>query len=342
MLAGVLEESLLITGFVGLMMLVIEYVNVLTQGRWQEGIGRNRMMQYSVALLLGATPGCLGAFAVVAMYSHRLLSLGALVGAMIATSGDEAFVMLTLFPGKALLLTAVLIAAGMMGARLTDVLVPERLSAANKACDRLEIHEPAVCECFRWNRIVPQLRDLSAARGILLVALLLFAVTLLGGTVGPTEWNWVRITLLAVTLAAIFIVTTVPEHFLKEHLWNHVVRHHIHRVFLWTFGALLVTWLITEHVDLGSFIEDRPLQVIVAAALVGVIPESGPHLLFVTLFAKGVVPFDVLLTSSIVQDGHGMLPLLAHSRRVFVLVKIINLAMGMIVGLAFHFVGRLL
>jgi hypothetical protein len=97
-LVKVLEETLMITGFVGLMMLVIEYVNVLTQGRWQKRIDRNRLTQYSVAVILGAVPGCLGAFAVVAMYSHRLLSPGALVAAMIATSGDEAFVMLTPFP----------------------------------------------------------------------------------------------------------------------------------------------------------------------------------------------------------------------------------------------------
>ena len=33
------------------------------------------------------------------MYSHRVLSLGAVVTAMIATSGDEAFVMLAMIPG---------------------------------------------------------------------------------------------------------------------------------------------------------------------------------------------------------------------------------------------------
>ena len=114
------------------------------------------------------------------------------------------------------------------------------------------------------------------------------------------------------------------------------------RVFLWTLGALAVTWVITEYVNIETFIRDRPLEVIFVSALVGVIPESGPHLLFVTLYAKGVISFNVLLTSSIVQDGHGMLPLLAQSRRAFIMVKSINLAVGILVGVALYFVGTLL
>ena len=74
------------------------------------------------------------------------------------------------------------------------------------------------------------------------------------------------------------------------------------------------------------------LVVLVIACLVGVIPESGPHLVFVTLFAQGLIPLSVLLANSIVQDGHGMLPLLAHSRRAFLVVKAINILIAMLVG----------
>ena len=68
--------------------------------------------------------------------------------------------------------------------------------------------------------------------------------------------------------------------------------------------------------------------------MLGIIPESGPHLLFVTLFAEGKIPFSILLASSIVQDGHGMLPLLGDSLMAFAVVKAINLAIGLLVGLA--------
>jgi hypothetical protein len=75
------------------------------------------------------------------------------------------------------------------------------------------------------------------------------------------------------------------------------------------------------------------------ACLVGLIPESGPHMMFVTLFAAGTIPFGILLSSSVVQDGHGMLPLLAESKRSFLFVKMINFAVGLLVGLACYAIG---
>jgi hypothetical protein len=67
--------------------------------------------------------------------------------------------------------------------------------------------------------------------------------------------------------------------------------------------------------------------------LVGLIPESGPHIIFVKLFADGMIPFSVLLTSSIVQDGHGMLPMLSYSIEDTVKIKLFNFAFGIIIGL---------
>ncbi|MDP6491780.1 MAG: putative manganese transporter, partial [Kiritimatiellia bacterium] len=67
--------------------------------------------------------------------------------------------------------------------------------------------------------------------------------------------------------------------------------------------------------------------------VVGLIPESGPHMVFVSLYAEGVIPFSTLLASCIVQDGHGMIPMLAHSRRAFLGVKLINFIVGLAIGL---------
>jgi hypothetical protein len=55
-------------------------------------------------------------------------------------------------------------------------------------------------------------------------------------------------------------------------------------------------------------------------------------LIFVTLFAKGLIPMSTLVVSSIVQDGHGMLPLLAFSRMDFLRVKGINMLVGILIG----------
>jgi hypothetical protein len=381
----------MITGFVFVMMLLIEYLNVITKGVWQSRLARNRWGQYLMAAALGAVPGCLGAFAVVTMYSHRLLSLGAVVAAMIATSGDEAFVMFAMFPGRALMLTAVLFAIGIVSGSITDALAGRFKLIESLHCDEMEVHAEYMDSYFPRGHIVKQWRECTAARGILAVVLVAMIIAIatgqlahhdLGriGHVGAGEmhvsehtggghaaqeapagpggepieashahdgesghgghdhggWGWVRITLLAASLVALFIVCTVHDHFLEEHLWKHIARKHIPRVFLWVLGALIVIYVLTERLDVDFYRVAREGRwiVLAVACIVGLIPQSGPHMVFITLYATGAVPFAVLLASSVVQDGHGMLPLLAHSRRIFIVIKIINLVVGMIIGSA--------
>ena len=96
---------------------------------------------------------------------------------------------------------------------------------------------------------------------------------------------------------------------------------------------------LINYLELGSWIKANYLTVMLIACLIGLIPESGPHMIFVTLFAQGAIPFGILLASSVVQDGHGMLPLLAESKRSFVFVKVINFAVGLLVGLVFYLAG---
>ena len=331
-MVGVLRDSLAVTGFVFLMMLVVEYLNVLTSGAWQARLARNRWGQYVLAAALGASPGCLGAFAVVAMYSHRLLTVGAVVAAMIATSGDEEFVMLALFPKRAMLLFAGLFVLGIVFGILTDAVFGKRTTSQPEACAGFGVHTDEQCRCFPRGQLLRQWRECTAARGILAAVLLTLAVALSTGLVGPPAWNWMRVTLLVSSAIALFIVGTVPDHFLEEHLWKHVAKTHLPRVFLWTFGALVAMYVLLEHLQLEQSIRSGKWVVLIVACLVGLIPESGPHLIFVTLYAQGAVPFSILLASSIVQDGHGMLPMLAHSRRAFVGVKAVNLAVGLLCG----------
>ena len=83
------KHALMITGFVFVMMLVIEYLNVLSRGVWQKSLRGGQWRQYLLAALLGVTSGCLGAFAVVSLYLHRVVSPGAVVAAMIATMKSQ-------------------------------------------------------------------------------------------------------------------------------------------------------------------------------------------------------------------------------------------------------------
>ncbi|MBQ9529031.1 MAG: hypothetical protein IJR73_01575, partial [Bacteroidales bacterium] len=106
--------AILITGLVIIMMMLLEYINVTSGGRMATSLGRSRFGQVVLGGLLGVLPGCIGGFACVSLYGHGMLSFGALVAMMIASSGDEAFVMLAMFPGKALLIFAALLAVGIV------------------------------------------------------------------------------------------------------------------------------------------------------------------------------------------------------------------------------------
>jgi hypothetical protein len=326
----ILREALQVTAFVAVMMIAVEYCNVLTRGAWPRFLSRSPWAQYVGAVLLGAMPGCLGAFAFVALYTHRMVSMGALVACMIATSGDEAFVMLALFPGKAILLTLGVSLVGLGAGLATDRLGRGPLPAAPLDC--YVLHEEEPCECFPRGRLLEQLRDPTPARGVLVVAMGLLLLALLTGMVGPSEWNWLRGTLLAVTGFSLFVVLTVPEHFLEEHLWRHTARQHVPGVFLWTLGALAVVGLVERLLPPGGLSLEGRWLAMVGGSLLGLVPESGPHLLVVNLYDKGLAPLGALVASSIVQDGHGMLPLLAHSKRDFLRVKGINLLAGLAVG----------
>ncbi|MCD6451111.1 MAG: arsenic efflux protein [Acidobacteria bacterium] len=268
-------ESLKITGLVFGMMVAVDLLNVITKGKLSQLIKGGRWRQYLISSLLGATPGCLGTFATISLYVHGLISFGALVGVMIATSGDEAFVMLAMFPKKALLLFGILFLLGVVFAFIAD-----------KLADRIGFIPCTECD-------LQQFHPHEASGG----------------------------------------------HYLREHIVKHIVGKHLWRVFLWTFGALLIIELGLNHWNIQGYLSTHTIHMLFIAALVGIIPESGPHLIFVTMYAKGLIPFSILLTSSIVQDGHGILPLLSYTVRDAAMVKLFNLGIGIGIGLILLAIG---
>jgi hypothetical protein len=315
-----------------MMMLLIEYINVQTRGEWQKSLKKNRLGQYVLASALGVLPGCLGAFTVVSLYSHKMLSFGALVGVMIATSGDEAFVMFSMFPQTAIWLNVLLFILAIIVAFLVDLVFKNRDYFRTALEHEFELHEEEMCNCFSKKNILNQLRNMTFYRAFLLTLFGVFLLAILSSVLGGDIWNWKKITFVIGALVSLFIITTVPDHFLEEHLFKHVIKNHMLRIFLWTFSALLVVHFMENYLDITQWLKDNAATLLVIATAVGIIPESGPHMVFVTMYAQGLIPFAVLLASSISQDGHGSLPLLAVSTKVFIYLKLINVFIALVVG----------
>lgn len=375
----VIAHSVMITGFIFTMMLVLEYVNIFTRGRLEGAVKKVGFSQTFFSAFLGATPGCLGAFAVTSLYSHRIVSFGSLVACMVATCGDEAFLMLALCPEKALILFAFLFVGGLISGFLLDLFRKHRTASAGEVLADYKGMHHGDTECTAFpalKDILGQWRKCTPQRGWLSIFLILFLFGVFTGMIGEdhhaehpadfhpntelthvesshrhatedvavhghdhSEWGWVRITLLLVAATGLFIVATVPDHFLEEHLWKHLVLVHLWKIFLWTFGTLTLMHLLMRYVHIDQYIQGNLYSTLIVACLIGLIPQSGPHMIFVSLCAKGVLPMSILLANSIVQDGHGMLPLLAHSRRAFLAVKTIKLILGLAIGAIALFFG---
>jgi hypothetical protein len=272
----VLKESVKVTLFVMLMMVAVDFINVKTRGKLESVLQSGRKWkQYFVASLLGAAPGCLGSFAGVSLYIHGMISFGALTGLMLATAGDEQFIMLAMIPETALLLFGILFLLGVITGYVTDLLVKKFNMKTCTDCKFEQYH--------------------------------------------PGEKGYI--------------------HYFKDHIWKHIIKGHIIRIFLWTFGTLLVIELSLTFLDLENITSEYIYLLLILSAVIGIIPESGPHLLFVVMFAKGLIPFSVLFTSSVVQDGHGMLPMLSYSVKDSVRIKIFNVVFGILTGTIIYLLG---
>jgi hypothetical protein len=336
---AILKHALMITVFVFVMMLIVDFLDMFSEKRLTAIMTGGIWRQYAVASFFGVTPGCLGAFMNVSLYVHGLLSFGALTGAMIATSGDEAFVMLAKFPGTAMLLFGLLFVLSIPLAWVADKIVKATGYIPCESCILQEYHPEMEVYHFSWKGLAENLTRISLVRSLLLLIFGFFIVAVLVGVAGPQSWDWERITLLILLLLGVLILVSVSDHYLKDHIWSHIIRAHLWRVFLWTFLALVVVHMGLNYWNFKSLISNNIPWMFVLGALVAVIPESGPHLVFVMLFAEGLIPFSVLFTSSFVQDGHGILPLLSYTVKDSILIKILNFIFGLGIGMVLYVIG---
>lgn len=361
LIIDVLRNSFLITGLVIIMMLMIEYVNIHSEGRLFSRLRKHRFGQVVLGAGLGIIPGCMGGFAAVSMYSHKLLSFGALIAMMIASSGDEAFLMLATIPKATLVLCAILFVIAILMGWLVDLLSKKK-KPKNTCEEGFRLHQE---EHGHGNAnekpSIKNMKHASAERIALLLGVVIFIIALVSGLleheheheaaetlthVHVFDEYWINLIFAVVSLFAVWFIATASNHVVTEHLWGHVIRKHFLSIFLWTFGALLVIELGLHYLHMDQWIESNkslviPLMILLAV-LIGIIPESGPHMLFVTMFASGAVPFSVLLASSISQDGHASLPLLAESKLGFIKAKAINVLVAAIFGYLCYFIEHLI
>ena len=392
-LIDALRNSILITGLVIVMMMMIESLNIESKGLFFKGLKKTKIGQVIFGALLGSIPGCMGGFATVSLYTHRMFSFGALVAMMIASSGDEAFIMLAMIPDKALIIFAVLLVVAIIAGILTDLIYDKvhkrhchqedhsECGAKTNCHDGFTVCETeSADEHHNHQTKGSKSRHFTWKRFVMFIGLAIFIAALSTGQLGhdhsahshdththihhhhdgcshtdtatcqhehtacqheedsvsPTinllDEQWMNVLFAGLSVIVLVVLIFASDHFIEEHLWNHIIRKHLLTIFCWTFGILLIVGIGLQYVRLDEWISNNTALMIILATLIGIIPESGPHMIFVTLYATGIVPLPVLLASSISQDGHSSLPLIAESRKSFLWAKLINCAVALIIG----------
>ncbi len=352
LLIDVLRNTVLITGLVIVMMMLIESLNIESRGLFFKGLEKTRVGQVVFAAMLGSIPGCMGGFAAVSLYTHRMLSFGALIAMMIASSGDESFMIIAMVPDKAVQIFLILFAIAVNCGIVTD-LVNDRLHGKKRNGGNVVINETSAGNCghgYEVHEENDKKRTVSWLRVLMFLGVAIFIAALVSGTldhehhheaaaeqsfaINLLDETWMQYLFAALSLIVLGCLIFASDHFVKEHLWEHIVKKHLPGIFCWTLGVLLFVSIGLQYIDISGWISSNTALMILLAAAIGIIPESGPHMIFVTLYAGGVVPLPVLLASSISQDGHSSIPLIAENKKSFAYAKLINFGVAVIVGFA--------
>jgi len=275
-----LKDSIFIISIIFILMVVVEILILKYKKKILNFLDKNELSKYIISSFFGILPGCVGTFAMDTLYMSGLLGFGGIVAVMVATSGDEALILLSMaIKGEiawtiVVGLTAILFFLGIFAGVLADKF---KLKTKMDFCKKCEIIHHKVEE-FKL------------------------------------------------------------KHFLKEHLYGHIIKQHIWKLFLWLFFAIFVIGLLQDSINLeldGANI----FYVFIIAVLVGILPISGPNIFFLIMYSKGLIPFSVLLVNSIIQDGHGLLPIMGFSMDDAVKIKTFNIVFGVVIGLILLCVG---
>ena len=279
-----LTESIKISLIIFVMMIIVELFVLKFKNKIIKYLNNNQrkkttFLPYIIPSFFGIIPGCIGTFAMDSLYMSGLLSFGGLVTTLISTSGDEAFLMLSLAQqGKIswsiiIFLTALLFILGIVGGLLADFF---KKKTNMKFCEKCSI------------------------------------------TIHKDEFNL--------------------KHFIKEHILNHIIKKHIWKIFLWIFAALFIISFVEQNTTFNPT-NTSNFFILIIASLIAVLPISGPNVFLIIMFSQGMIPFSVLLANSIIQDGHGLLPILGFSLDDAFKLKLFNFLFGFSIGLLLLLLG---
>jgi len=376
-IAEFFSHVLIITFVVIMMMGIIEFINVKTRGKLLVLMGKRPRLQIWIAAAVGLIPGCVGIFAIVSLYTHRLITFGALLAAAITSFGDEAFFMISLIPKQTLILVCVLFGIAIAAGYITDWILHRKTISLLDKDDAFHVHHQDSCTTHAHKDLKYIFGKISLIRVLSIVFVGMFMVGILTGFLEHDHsiaesfsfsqpahttvidehhaaehplhsehehehgsFSGENLVFLLIAGFTFIVLLTVSNHFFEEHIWKHVIKKHFLKILIWVFAIMLLIKIAGFFINIETFSYHvwGNLILLFFALLIGLLPESGPNLLILFLFIDGIVPFSTLIANSIVQEGHGGLPLIAEKPKDFFILKLIKFAIALLVGLAGLFI----
>lgn len=294
-------------------------------------MARSPLAQVPVAAFLGMTPGCGGAVMVVAAYSARKASFGALVAALCATMGDAAFLLIAVKPEVAAVLLPLQFVIGVaMGWLIDRFLKTDYRPVSGSSCAL-----PPRIGALR-------LRDIAF--------LVLLAPALVVGVAGVAGHDLTHLFGVPVDLLALAgmgvglaIWAVSPVKAMTHSADPPVTRMAEETAFIgvWVLCAFLVYAYLEAFagLDVAAMLSGIAVLLPLIAAVIGLIPGCGPQIIVATLYINGAVPFSALLANAVSNDGDALFPAIALAPRAALMATLWSTLPALVVAYGFHFLA---
>lgn len=282
--------------------------------------------QVPTASVLGALPGCGGAVVAITAFARGNITLGSMVGALIATMGDAAFLLIAKEPLTYLKVITISTSAAIIFGWLVDRFHPGELY--NLDINKIQL------------KIIGRLRKRDIVYMILIIPGLILGLLQLM-QISTSHYSLLIYIGIAGALASTITWAMSPV--------NAVTDHSDHPFSRTTEETSFVTvWVITAYLayeysfvylglNLDSIVDSAIIIIPLLAILIGFIPGCGPQIIITTLYINGVIPFAALIGNSISNDGDALFPAIALTPRMAIIATLYSAIPALIISYIFLF-----
>ena len=324
--APIFDAYIQVSVFVAVTLLIFfaleRYLHIDVGEIMQEG----EKWQVPTATFLGLLPGCGGAVVVITSFARGKITLGAMVGALIGTMGDAAFLLLSQEPTTYVKVILISYPAGVLTGWVVDRVHPGDLYTIAKV---------------RTQKVIGEVRKrdliyvMIAAPGLILGVMQLMQIDIygLGTPILALGLAGAGISMLIWCVSPVQAIT-LPE----DHPFTRTAEE-TSFVTVW----VIVAYLLYEYsyaflgMDLATMAQAAWLYIPLLAVLIGFIPGCGPQILITTLYLNGIIPFAGLIGNAIANDGDALFPAIALTPKMAIIATLYSAVPALIISYYFLF-----